>query len=96
MLNLLMALEEVGVNLGAGLADEIEADGEEGLRFFATSAHLAAIEGLDPYQLDEELLGDGLGLDDDELREAAVESITMLHQLIAGAGPHAVLVIDIG
>jgi hypothetical protein len=96
MLNLLMVLEELGVNLGAGLADEIEADDEEAVRFFATSADLAAIEGLDPNQLDEESLGDGLGLDDDELREAMVESITFLHQLIAGTAPHEVLVIDIG
>jgi hypothetical protein len=95
MLNLLMTLEDEGVALGSGLADEIDTDEDTRTLFFATSADLEAIERLDLNRLDTESVGDGLDLDEDELREAVAESVTLLHQLIAGTGPDDVLVISI-
>jgi hypothetical protein len=96
MLNLLLALEDSGISLGDGLGDEVEVDEDAGLLFFATSADLGAIEGLDLNQLDGESIGEDLELDEDELREAVAESVTLLHQLIAGTGPDELLVIRIG
>jgi hypothetical protein len=96
MLDLLTALEEIGVGLGTGLTERIDAGAESGVVFFATPADLGVIESLDLDQLDRESLGDDLGLDDDELREAVTESVTTLRQLIAGTGPDEVLVISIG
>jgi hypothetical protein len=95
MLNLLTTLEEIGVNLGADLAEVIDPGGEAGVIFFATSADIGIIDGLDLSQLNDESLGEGLDLDDDELREAVGESVTTLRQLLAGTEPHEVLVIQI-
>src|SRR5690242_6826927 len=64
MLDLLTALEETGVGLGADLADGIEPGEESGVVFFATPADLGVIESVDLDQLDRGSLGDDLGLDD--------------------------------
>jgi hypothetical protein len=95
MLNLLLALEQAGVNLGADLSEPSQPDGEAVPIFFATPADTGIIDGLDLDRLDAETLGMGLALDDDELREAVGESVTTLRQLLAGTEPHEVLVIQI-
>jgi hypothetical protein len=94
MLNLLIALEQAGLNLGVGLPEPIDL-GDEVPHFFATQADTGIIDGLDLGRLDAETLSMGLALDDDELREAVGDSVTMLRRLLAGTGPHEVLVIQI-
>lgn len=96
MMNFVLALDEAGVNLGADLADEAEPDDETALLFFAVPDDLDAIESLDLNRLDEETLGMGLELDDDELREAVAESAMFLREVIAGTAPDEVVVIRIG
>jgi hypothetical protein len=95
MFNLLVTLAETGVNLGADLAEVTDPGGEAGAIFFATSADIGTIDDLDLNRLDVESLGMGLGLDDDELREAVGESVTTLRQLLASTGSHEVLAIQI-
>ena len=95
MFNLLVTLARTGANLGADVAELIDRGSEAGAIFFATSADIGTIDGLDPSRLDVESLGMGLGLDDDELREAVGESLTTLRQLLVGTQPHEVLVIQI-
>ena len=86
MLNLLLALKQAGVNLGAGLSEPINPGDEESPLFFATSADTGTIDGLDLDSLDAETLSMGLGLDDEVLTEAIGESVTTLRQLVAGTG----------
>lgn len=95
MLNLLITLKKIGIDLGADLAEVIDPGGEAGVIFFATSADIGIIDGLDLNRLMGESLGEGLDLDDDELREAVGESVTTLRQLLADTGSHEVLVIQI-
>ncbi len=95
MFNLLVPLAVTGVSLGADLTGVIDPGGEAGAIFLATPADIGTIDGLDLNRLDGESLGMGLGLDDDELREAVGESVTTLRQLLAGTRPHEVLVIQI-
>ena len=95
MFNVLLTLAQTGASLGAGLAEVADPDGEAGAVFFATSADIGTIDSLDLNQLSGDSLRVGLDLDDDELREAVADSVAMLRQLIAGAAPHEVLVIQI-
>ncbi len=95
MFNLLVALAEAGVDLGAGLAEVTDPDGEAGAIFLATPAHIGIIDGLDLNRLDAEFLSMGLDLDDDELREAVGESVTTLREFLVGTESHEVLVIQI-
>ena len=66
MLNLLVTLEQAGVNLSAGLAEVNDPDGEAGPVFLAAPAHLGVIDGLDLNELEAESLSEGLDLDDEE------------------------------
>ncbi|MBX6751260.1 MAG: hypothetical protein IRY85_16615 [Micromonosporaceae bacterium] len=95
MLNLLTAMEEADVVLGAGLTEEVEAGEEIGLVYLATADDIETLENLDLDDLDEESLGDGFDMDEAELREAMTESLTLLRELVAGTGPDEVLVISI-
>lgn len=95
MLNVLTTLEGIGVSLGAGLPEVIDPDGEAGPVFLAAPADIGILDGLDLSRLDDESLGEGLGLDDDELREAVGESVATLRQLLHGTESREVLVIQI-
>lgn len=94
MRNLLTAMAAADVVLGAGLTEEVQAD-EDGLVYLATADDIEAIESLDLDDLDEDSLGNGLDMDEAEVREAMTESLTLLRELIAGTGPDEVLVISI-
>jgi hypothetical protein len=95
MLNLLIALEEAGANLGADLPEVTQPDGEAVPVFLVTPADLGMIDGLDLNRLDDETLSMGLGLDEEELREAVGDSVTTLRELLVGTQSHEVLVIRI-
>jgi hypothetical protein len=93
MLNVLAAMEQVGLILGADLPGDIDTDEDSGVVYLATRADVEVMESLDLDGLDEETIGDGLGLDDAELREAIGETVAVLYQLIAGTKSDEVLVI---